>query len=187
MAAHCMCVMSAAVQSIVTARDDVRSRVWDETSHPARLRRPLQLEESSRDLLRRILVPTDFSPGSERTIGFAAELAAQCGARLTVMHVVDINSPQASAHAGNAESLMNGLWKEGAARMAGLTDELARRKVLAETVLVEGLPWEQIRNYSRGYDLTVLTRTPARRRWSFFSRHTARRCIESLACPVLEV
>ena len=152
------------------------------------LRLPLQAtEDSSRHLLERILVPTDFSPASERTIGFAAELAEQCGARLTVMHVVDINSPQASAHAGNAESLMNALWKEGVARMTGLTHKLAQQEILAESILVEGLPWEQIRNYSEGFDLTVLTRTPGRRQWSFFSRHTARRCIESLACPVLEV
>jgi nucleotide-binding universal stress UspA family protein len=179
--------MSALLQSTVAADQDERSRAGEDICYPSpnSFRRPLR--GASRGFLQNILVPTDFSPASEKTISFAAEFAAHCGARLTVLHVVDINSPQASAHAGNAESLMDRLWKEGVARMASLADELSRQKILAETILVEGLPWEQISNYSKGFDLTVLTRTPVRRRWGFFSRHTARRCIESLACPVLEV
>jgi nucleotide-binding universal stress UspA family protein len=183
--------MSELSQTAEALSDDARSRAVDEKrgisddisfeghdcSGPPPVHRSLQS----------ILVPTDFSVSSEKTIHFAADLAAQCGARLTVMHVVDINSRQASAHAGSAESLMGRLWQEGVARMTGLADRLARQEIPAETILVEGLPWEQICNYSQGFDLTVLTRTPARRRRSFFSRHTARRCIENLACPVLEV
>lgn len=35
-----------------------------------------------------ILVPMDFSPGSDAALAWARDLAQQCGARLTLLHVV---------------------------------------------------------------------------------------------------
>lgn len=41
----------------------------------------------------RILAPTDFSPNSDRAVGYAIQLAQRLGAKLTLLHIV----PEASA------------------------------------------------------------------------------------------
>jgi universal stress protein A len=47
--------------------------------------------EGLRDVLeiKSILVPTDFSPASEKALAYAAPLARLCGAKLTLLHVVE--------------------------------------------------------------------------------------------------
>jgi nucleotide-binding universal stress UspA family protein len=39
--------------------------------------------------MKSILVPTDFSPASEKALAYAVPLARACGARLTLLHVVE--------------------------------------------------------------------------------------------------
>src|ERR1700690_2780050 len=48
--------------------------------------------------IRKILVATDFSPCSTRAVESAVALARQCGASLTLLHVIDINPPEAITH-----------------------------------------------------------------------------------------
>jgi nucleotide-binding universal stress UspA family protein len=48
--------------------------------------------------IERILVPTDFSPGSHAALGYAAVFAARFGAVIEVLHVQDeADNPQAAA------------------------------------------------------------------------------------------
>jgi universal stress protein A len=49
--------------------------------------------------LKRIVVPTDFSPRSEKAIRYAVELAKLVGARLTLLHVI----PEMAANAYSVE------------------------------------------------------------------------------------
>ena len=132
--------------------------------------------------IRKILVPTDFSPVSGLALNRAVGLADQCGATLTILHVIDIN-PQG---AGTADDIMKGLWSEGSGQMGRLAWSL-RGQVEAQTMLQEGLPWEEIVEKSTDFDLVILGKSRASKRWKLFSKHTADRVAANAACPVMVV
>jgi len=134
-------------------------------------------------LVKKILVPVDYSPGSTKAIRRAVALANQCDAALTLLYVVDVN---AQGETGSAEEMMRGLWSEGSAKMALLACSLSGQ-VNAQTLLEEGLPGEVIAQKSCEFDLVVMAKSHARRRWKLFSQHTAQRVIETAACPVMLV
>jgi nucleotide-binding universal stress UspA family protein len=60
-------------------------------------------------------------------------------------------------------------------------------QVEAQTAVQEGLPWEEIVERSRDFDLVLMGGSRGRKRWNLFSKHTARRVLENAACPVLVV
>ena len=132
--------------------------------------------------IRKILVPTDFSPASTVAVKRAVALANQCGATLTILHIIDIN-PQG---AGTADNLMKGLWSEASAEMGRLAWSLCGQ-VEAQTMLQEGLPWEEIVEKSKDFDLVIVGKSRANKRWKLFSKHTAECVAENAACPVMVV
>jgi len=137
--------------------------------------------------IRRILVPTDFSPCSVQATAQAAELARQHDATLTILHVIDRNPAAARTHLGTAESLMRQLWIMGIAKLRRLAQALAQKHTKTETRIVEGLPAETIVENCSGFDLLVIGEQrpkPVRR---FFSKRTARRVMAQAECPVLLV
>jgi nucleotide-binding universal stress UspA family protein len=134
-------------------------------------------------LIKRILVPTDFSPAAAEAIECAVSMANQFSAELTVVHVIDINRLAVS---GSADDMMRDFWGVGSAQMCQLAEALSV-KVKAEMMLVEGLPWAVIVEQSRNFDLLVLGQSPAKRGWKLFSPQTAQRVIENAACPILLV
>jgi len=134
-------------------------------------------------LIRRILVPTDFSPASAEALERAKVIANQCDASLTILHVIDIN---ASVGSGTAEDLMRRLWSDAATQMAKLAVSLAG-KVEAQTLLTEGLPSEVILEQSSEFDLVIMARDRRQRKWQLFSKHTGKRVIENSVCPVMVV
>jgi nucleotide-binding universal stress UspA family protein len=134
-------------------------------------------------LIRRILVPTNFSNASAKAIQRAVAMANQCDAALTILHVIDINPPDGP---GSAEDLMKRLWTEGSTQMAQLACTLVGQ-VEAQTMLAEGLPSEVIIEQSSGFDLLVIAKNQDQKGWRPFSKHTARRVVENAACPVMVV
>jgi nucleotide-binding universal stress UspA family protein len=149
--------------------------------------KPVDLELEPGGRVKRILVPTDFSPCSDVAVTRAVEIALRCNAMLTILHVIDINSPAAARYSGTADALMKGLWDRGLSALCNLTKHLADSKIKNQTRVVEGLPAEAIIETSAGYDLLVIGRQHSRSPWRLFSRHTAQRVIESAKCPVLVV
>lgn len=147
---------------------------------------PKKTGESRETAIRKILVPTDFSPASNEAVERAVAIANQCNARLTILHVIDINA-QADPHRfESAEDLMERLWGESSARMAQLASSLCGR-VEAETAMQEGLPWEEIAERSRDHDLVLLGQGRAKRLRSLFSKCTAQTVLDRAACPVMVV
>lgn len=146
----------------------------------------LEQGEVKTALIRKILLPTDFSRSSAVALARAVALANQCGAAITILHVIDINAqPEAiSEHTG--QDLMKQLWGEGSARMAELAWSL-RGQVEARTTVQEGLPWEVIAHASRDFDIIVMGNGSVKSGSRIFSQHTAQRVLESAACPVLVV
>jgi nucleotide-binding universal stress UspA family protein len=131
--------------------------------------------------VRKILVPTDFSPASAHAVTHAVALASQCNASLTVLHVVDINT---QAQSGSAQTLMKTLWEKGVTNIKDLVWSLSNR-VGVQTMLEEGLPWEVIVEASHNFDLLVLGRSHSERRMNLFSQHTGQRVLENSCCPVM--
>jgi universal stress protein A len=138
-------------------------------------------------LISRILVPIDFSNRCAAALDHAVALARQVNANLTLLHVIDINAQASSEQPGDAESLQQRLCEEGFAQMGRLAWSLASQQIETQTLIVEGLPWEQIVEKSQGYDLLVMPKPGAKPYWHIFSRHTVRRVIEMAQCPVLVV
>ena len=133
--------------------------------------------------IKKILVATDFSPPAAAAVDHAVTLANRLEAKLTILHVIDINT---QAHSGPADQLMQRVWAEGSARMGKLACSL-RGQTEAQTVIQEGLVWEEIVEQSRDFDLVVLGGNRAKARWNLFSKQTAQRVVDKAACPVLVV
>ena len=134
--------------------------------------------------IRRILVPTDFSPSSARAVECAIAMARQSDASLTLLHVIDINPPEVSRHYGTADDLMRQLWVRGTSEFARLKKSFHETKVRIESMLVEGLPYEVIVQNSSEFDLLIISEPRPKSAWNFFSKQTSRRVIEQAKCPV---
>jgi nucleotide-binding universal stress UspA family protein len=147
----------------------------------------LKSEELTRGLaVRKILVPTDFSPGAAEALEQAVALASQHKATVTVLHVVDVNAQPDRSDTGVAEEFMTKLWQAAMVRMGQLAAAV-RGRIELQTMVEDGLPWEQIVERSRDFDLLVLGRTAAGHRWNFFRQNTAKRVLELAMCPVMIV
>ena len=136
--------------------------------------------------IKKVLVATDFSPSSQKAVDRAVAITNQCGAVLTVLHVVDVNAQAKPGESGTADHLRRRLWGLASSQMGRLAWSLCGR-VEAQTMVHEGLPGEEIVEKSRSHDLVVLGKSRARRGWNLFSPHTGRHVIENAACPVMVV
>jgi len=139
----------------------------------------------------RILWPTDFSPGAKAALPHAVSLAAGAGAELVVLHVLSMAPmyavPEVSA----------GLWDEWdkqtraeAERQLGkLVTQLQKAKLRTKTILVRGVPFEQILRAAKRLkcDLIVLAthgRTGLRH---VLMGSVAENVVRRASCPVLTV
>jgi nucleotide-binding universal stress UspA family protein len=95
--------------------------------------------------LRRILVPTDFTETSDKAVEWALGLAAKLGAAVTVMHAYElpiigfpdgaiIATPEIASHIADASR----------AALDATVKRLAGRGIAIESVLREGVIWEEI-------------------------------------------
>jgi nucleotide-binding universal stress UspA family protein len=88
-----------------------------------------------RHRLSRIIYCTDFSNNSERARSYAISLAAEYGAELTLLHVVESTHDEASAQAIAAESTQE---------LDKLISEHERKNVNVKSVVKFGKPYEEI-------------------------------------------
>lgn len=95
--------------------------------------------------LRRILVPTDFTETSELAVEWALGLAAKLGAAVTLMHAYElpiigfpdgaiVATPEIASHIADAS--------QGA--LDATVKRLADRGIAVESILREGIIWEEI-------------------------------------------
>ncbi len=138
-------------------------------------------------LVRKILVPTNFSPCAEHALQKALGLAQQCKASITLLHVVDL-----SLHALKCwgpidpAKLEVELARQAMERFAQLISALPNKDLEIKTLVREGLPYEEILAAARDYDLVVLgkSRKPF---WRIFSRRTVKGVLEAPPCRVLVI
>ena len=120
----------------------------------------------------KLLVPIDFSAASDAALRVAVSVARSCGARLTLLHVVDING-----HAPDVGSVKNGQLmaakrSDGAAKLRVCSDSLVAGGLTVVPIVLEGLPSEQILCCAKAHDVVVLARPKRRARWRWFSKRT---------------
>ena len=140
---------------------------------------------------RRILWPTDFSTGATAALPHAMHLGSKPGAELVVLHVLPL------APVYPVPELSLGLWEqwdketraEAGRELGKLTAKLQKAKIRTKTVLVKGVPVDQILRAAKRLkcDLIVLAthgRTGLRH---VLMGSVAENVVRRASCPVLTV
>jgi nucleotide-binding universal stress UspA family protein len=137
--------------------------------------------------LKHILVPTDFSEGSDRAEAVAAELASRFGAKITLLHAwpVPAPAPVAGVMSWPVDHIV------GPAREALAREQtaLADRQVETEAVLLAGHPPDRILEAakSRDVDLVVMATHGRRGLPRFLLGSVAEKVVRTSPVPVLTV
>jgi nucleotide-binding universal stress UspA family protein len=139
----------------------------------------------------RILHPTDFSRASAPARRRAVALARACSAPLVLLHVMTPPSPFISEDIlpSSYADLLRVTRRSANRRLAAARARVRRERVRARTMLVEGLPADEILRAARRAraDLIVMGthgRTGVSR---VFMGSVAERVVRESRCPVLTV
>ena len=89
--------------------------------------------------VKKILVPTDFSPPAARALDEAAELARTYGASVTLFHVYGLPAPIPDGASAYGPDLIATLEENARASLAAACDELRRRMPEAPPVDAKAL------------------------------------------------
>lgn len=138
-----------------------------------------------------ILFATDFSEVSEYAFDYAATLAATCGARLVVIHVVPHQVDLRSLYVPDVSfDELDQQVEEGAKnRMADFCGKVAERFPDVAACVVTGIPHEEIiRKAAEEKASLIVMGTHGRRGFDhFIFGSTAERVVKTSSCPVLTV
>ncbi|QIB74984.1 universal stress protein [Halogeometricum borinquense] len=109
-------------------------------------------------MYQRILVPTDGSPGSERVLEHAVELASVHGATVHALYVINSGSFAGLPMESSWEGLDEMLHEDAEAAIADVRAIAERSNVQVETSIVEGTPSREIVRLAErgGCDLIVM-------------------------------
>ena len=136
-----------------------------------------------------ILCPVDFFPASERAADYAAALASNYGARLTLLHVVSPFISSAYEIPINVEQIMKSMMESANAGMKRIAAQIKRRNVTVETIVRAGdIDSEILHQVSKLHaDMLVMGTHGGKTfgRW-FLGSHTER-LLRRLPIPVLTI
>jgi universal stress protein A len=142
--------------------------------------------------IRRMVVPTDFSPASDIAFNYALDLAAREGAALHLLHVID-DAMFATAYPDGFYTELPGLRTQVIGEAQKRLDELVARcqaaKVMVTTDVLVGRPAAGIAQEAkaRGADLVVMG-THGRSGFAHLMLGSvAERVLRTAPCPVLAV
>lgn len=136
--------------------------------------------------VKRILVPVDFSPSSRKALNYAAGLAKQFSAGLTLLHVIEPYH-----FASRVESPLDYVNLKQAAmeEMARWAASIRRRTACVETAVAIGTAYEVIVTKARKnrIDLIILSTHGRTGLKHFLLGSVAERVVRLAPCPVLVV
>ena len=141
----------------------------------------------------RILVPTDFSPSSDAALEYAKVLAAQFGASLHVLHVVDARfaaGPVASeAYIAESADAGTRVFEDARVRLSHRLTANDRIRYRAATEIVTGAGAQAIIDYAteRGMDLIVMGTHGRSGLAHLLVGSVAEEVVRHAPCPVLTV
>lgn len=108
--------------------------------------------------MKKILVPTDFSPCAGHALSVAVQVAAKAGAELYLLHMETV--PDLTVHAGRLVAAVGDQenMRQSRAELFKLADEVEHQGIKVHTVLVEDETGEKITDYilPYGIDLVVM-------------------------------
>ena len=168
------------------------------TGLPARSRRPTPghrspLARASADsvVFKRILVPVDFTAGSDRALRLAAALALADRARVLPIHVTPPICFTADCGYGPVNRKMpdEDSLRQTRARLQRLVHRFVPAELAEEVTVRNGEPIEQIMIAAKAWkaDLTIMFAHGALGGDSTRPTHTVDRLVREVRCPVLVV
>ena len=92
----------------------------------------------------RIVCPVDFGPASCRALNLAAAIAEQCGARVTVVHVVELGAEAADMPALEFAGYRNGRFEQARATIRDAIPAALRTLAALDDLLLVGKPYHEI-------------------------------------------
>ncbi len=139
-------------------------------------------------LVRQVLAPVDFSFCSLDALEYAAQLATQFRAMLTIMHVMEPALPGCEGDA-RAPILARDQQEQAAARLTDLSHELRSQGLAVETVVGRGIAAEAIlaETAAREGDLIVMGTRGRRGLTSLIGGSVAEGVLRQATVPVLTV
>ena len=138
----------------------------------------------------RILVPVDFSAHSDRALRYAANLAAQVGASVEVLHVVENLYPSVAfseIYVPDMSDVMQAMINEAARQLALIKAGMFPDGADVETSVVVGRPECAIvdRAKAGSFDLIVMGTHGRTGLSHMFMGSVAERVVRTSPCPVL--
>jgi nucleotide-binding universal stress UspA family protein len=142
-------------------------------------------------LYKNILLPTDFSLGSEEAFEHAKDIAKSMGAKIHLLHVIQPVVYPTGIELAH-ESLINleqDLEKVGQKNIDKVSERLTNLGIDNSTHILLGKPSEQIMEYVNKFDidLVVIATHGASGLEHFLFGSTTEKVIRKVKCPVLVV
>jgi universal stress protein A len=143
--------------------------------------------------IRKILVPLDFSPPSDHALTYAKALAAEFGASLHVLHVIEdrlMTGPwPVEVYLGELPRLREGLIKDAESRTLDCLKAIEKSGIQATGEVLIGGPFQTIVDLAltSGVDLIVMGTHGRTGITHLLIGSVAERVIRHAPCPVLVV
>jgi nucleotide-binding universal stress UspA family protein len=139
---------------------------------------------------KRILVPVDFSDSSERALDYAIPLARRSGAKLVLLHVVQLPilpAVFAMGALGNVKEAHKALTNEAKARLDELAKKVGDMGVTIHHAVTVGTAWDEIVKGAKRLDcdLVVISTHGHNNLTRMLSSNTAEHVVRLASCPVL--
>jgi nucleotide-binding universal stress UspA family protein len=140
---------------------------------------------------RHILAPTDFSEYSKQAIASALELAKKFGAKLTILHVIELPPYPVEGYVAPSLSatFMDDLERQATTDLAQLVPEAEAANVEVARVIVVGTPYRKIIDTAEAEQVDLIVMATAGR--TGFSHlvmgSIAERVVRTASCPVLTI
>ena len=139
-------------------------------------------------IIKHILVPVDFSDGTEASITSATELARKFSALVTLYHVMQMMHPPGLEPVFTEEKERKALQDETEKQLRKLAGSIAPMAEV-ETALEAGVPWDKIVTYAdkHGVDLIVMATHGRSGLKHLMLGSVAERVVQHAPCSVLVV
>ncbi|HEX2277294.1 MAG: universal stress protein [Candidatus Tectomicrobia bacterium] len=140
---------------------------------------------------RHILAPTDFSEYSKKAVGSALELARKFGAKLTILHVVELPPYPVEGYVPPAvnATFLDDLERQATQDLAQLVPEAESSNVEVVRLVAVGSPYRKIIDTAEAEQVDLIVMATAGR--TGFSHlvmgSIAERVVRTATCPVLTI
>jgi nucleotide-binding universal stress UspA family protein len=140
---------------------------------------------------RHILAPTDFSEYSKKAVVSALELARKFGAKLTILHVVELPPYPVEGYAspGVTATFLEDLERQATQDLAQLVPEAESSNVEVVRLVAVGSPYRKIIDTAEAEQVDLIVMATAGR--TGFSHlvmgSIAERVVRTATCPVLTI